>query len=162
MNLTAILRVLGVKITPEQIAQLEVIIPQIPARSKAIIEAVNQMIERNDAKMDAIVQQQQAIRAKFDFMSQALLDIQNCLDVIVAQTNDDVVRSAGAGGTGKLLEMTREGSEILANSPGLPKSLDSVLETEVDAIIAAEIGREQERKERKEQDEVIARNAWMG
>jgi hypothetical protein len=161
MNLTAILRVLGVKITPEQIAQLEAIIPQIPARSKAIIEAVNQMIERNDAKMDAIVQQQQAIRAKFDFMSQALLDIQSCLDVIVAQTNDDVVRSAGAGGTGKLLEMTREGSQILANSPGLPKSLDS-LETEVDAIIAAEIGREQERKERKEQDEVIARNAWMG
>ena len=46
MNLSAILKMLGVRITPEQTVMIETIIPQIPAKAMAIIQAVNDFGER--------------------------------------------------------------------------------------------------------------------
>lgn len=122
LNIATILKVLGVKVTPEQTSQLEVIIPQIPMRAKSIIEAVNAMIERNDAKMTAILQKQ-------ELQNVMLQDMQITLDVIVAQTyEDESIRAAGTGAAGRLLEMRREGVDLMASSPGLPDSLEATID----------------------------------
>lgn len=106
MNLSTILKLLGIKITPEQIAQLEIVIPQIPARAVEIIKFINQTAASMDARLSAVETRQGMILQKLDFLQAGMRDMQDTLDVLVVQTNTDgIMRPAGMGSMGKLLEM---------------------------------------------------------
>ena len=124
INLSTILKVLGVKITPEQVAQLEVAIPQIPQRAVQIIEHVNGMVARMDKRFQDLHNEVIKLRQKNEFLLVSIQDIQTTLDVIVVQTlGDDVIRTAGGGATGRLLEMSRTGPDLMDAAPGLPEKL---------------------------------------
>jgi DNA repair exonuclease SbcCD nuclease subunit len=53
MNLGMILKMLGVKVAPEQLAQLEAIIPQIPAKISEVIAYLNGAIKNFDDRLRA-------------------------------------------------------------------------------------------------------------
>ena len=100
---------LGVKITPEQVAALEKIIPQIPARAVEIIQFVNATAAQMDMRLKAVEELQQLTLRKLELLTVLIQDAQVTLDVLVVQTTtDDIVRTAGSGATGRLLEIHRE------------------------------------------------------
>jgi hypothetical protein len=68
MTLSTILKVLGVKITPEQVAELELVIPQIPSRAAQLINYVNNSVGDVSMKLSGIMEAQIALqRANQDF-----------------------------------------------------------------------------------------------
>ena len=54
MNIATILKVLGIKIPPETAAQIEAIIPQIPAKVQGVLVLVNSAVQNFDARLAAI------------------------------------------------------------------------------------------------------------
>jgi hypothetical protein len=51
MNLGAILKMLGVKISPETLAQIEALIPQVPAKANELISANMAAIKNFDERL---------------------------------------------------------------------------------------------------------------
>lgn len=104
--ITAILKALGIKITPEQAAQLEVVIPQIPARAAEVIQLVNVTAGEMIRRIDSIEQRQIMILNRIEMLQSTVRDSQDILDVLVVQTSSDSsTRAAGMGGAGRLLVM---------------------------------------------------------
>lgn len=58
MNLGLLLKMLGVKVTPEQIAAIEAIIPQIPGKIQQTINVINAALQNFDARLRALEQNQ--------------------------------------------------------------------------------------------------------
>ncbi len=54
MNLGLLLKMLGVKVTPEQIAMIEAIIPQIPGRIQQAVTVINGSLQNFDQRLKAI------------------------------------------------------------------------------------------------------------
>jgi hypothetical protein len=65
MNLGSILRILGVKMTREQVKQLEEILPQIPAKAGEVVKAVNDSLRNFDERLRGIEARQEEILALF-------------------------------------------------------------------------------------------------
>ena len=86
MNLSFIMRALGIKITPEQCAQIEAIIPQIPAKIQEIVIAVNGSLRNFDERLKIIEATQRVI-------VEVLCDVRRKLD----DSDGDNARPAGRG-----------------------------------------------------------------
>lgn len=95
MNLATILKFLGVKVTSEQIAQLEIVIPQIPARAVEIIKYVNLSVSNFESRLGVLEQGQNRI-----IHGQELL----LLSLKKLEERGDNVRDAGVGANQDLLE----------------------------------------------------------
>jgi hypothetical protein len=54
MKLSPILKMLGVNVPEEALKQIEVIIPQIPARLAEAVQTINGVIQRTDERLAAI------------------------------------------------------------------------------------------------------------
>ena len=54
MKLSPILKMLGVNVPEEALKQIEVIIPQIPARLAEAVQTINGVIQRTDERLTAI------------------------------------------------------------------------------------------------------------
>src|SRR5579864_1995667 len=51
MNLAFILKALGVKVSPEQVAAIEALIPQIPGKIQQTIEVINAALQNFDHRL---------------------------------------------------------------------------------------------------------------
>jgi hypothetical protein len=60
MNFGALLKMLGIKVPPETVAQIEVILPQLPAKIQGVIGLVNLAVQNFDARLRSMEQSQAA------------------------------------------------------------------------------------------------------
>lgn len=67
-----ILRGLGIKMTDEQIAMLEVMLPQIPAKAAELITVVNFELQRNDRRLRVIEDKLNVILDKLEAASHGI------------------------------------------------------------------------------------------
>lgn len=95
--LAMILKMLKVNITPEQIAQLEAIIPQIPGRAVEIIQYVNNTANDLTLRMGNLERNQVINRS-------ILLGIADGVEKLVSELSGEGTRPAGVGSTQRLLE----------------------------------------------------------
>jgi hypothetical protein len=102
MNIGTILKVLGVKITPEQVAQLETVLPQIPQRAVEVIRYVNQTAADVAVRLEALERSAEMTRSVVNGMAETLERIEMRLD-----TDDTKVYPAGTGAMQRLLEEGR-------------------------------------------------------
>jgi hypothetical protein len=100
MNLGLLLKMLGVKIAPEQIAQIEALLPQLPGKLQEIIGVVNSSLQNVDHRLRAIEAQimllNTAITAQNEFLIK-LVEVQN--GGRPYGDNDGDARPAGIGAT---------------------------------------------------------------
>lgn len=87
MNLGMLLKMLGVKISPEDLAKVEAIIPQIPARAQQLIAFANNL----DARLKSVERKQVEI-----------------LEALHGSDSD--TRPAGAGATQRAIEHGTNGA----------------------------------------------------
>lgn len=85
MSLALIMKALGVKIPPETLAQVERIIPQIPARANQAIQLINAAVQQADQRARALEARMQILEDKIDALVNLLV-------------RDAVRRSAGNSG----------------------------------------------------------------
>ena len=72
MNLTTILKMLGVKVSPEIVAQLQALIPQIPAKANELISANMAALKSFDERLTKIEELQLQILGQQDFLCRAM------------------------------------------------------------------------------------------
>lgn len=51
-GLALMLKALGIKITPEVLAQIEALLPQIPAKINAVLQFLREFVQRFDTRSD--------------------------------------------------------------------------------------------------------------
>lgn len=85
MNLGTVVKMLGIKVPPETVAQIEAIIPQLPARANQVIQVVNSSLQNFDERLRALEAGQREI-----------------LEVLHGRTDND--KPAGVGHTQLALE----------------------------------------------------------
>jgi hypothetical protein len=61
-GLQMMLKALGIGITPEQVAQLEIVLPQIPGKAAELITIFNAKIKLYDAAFQSIVSELEALK----------------------------------------------------------------------------------------------------
>ncbi len=90
MNLGLLLKMLGVKVTPEQVAMIEAIIPQVPGKIQQVVTVINGSLQNFDHRLRAL-ETQESLNAA------CLVRI---LEILEHGRNDnDNTLSAGTGAT---------------------------------------------------------------
>jgi len=92
MNLGGILKMLGVKISPQTTAQIEAVIPQIPSIVQQGIATVNGAVQNFDQRLKAL---EAASKTNTELLLK-ILEVQN--------ERDSDIRPAGTGATQRSLE----------------------------------------------------------
>lgn len=64
-----LLKALGIEITPEQVAMVQSIIPQIPSKINQVITTVNNMVENSDARLRANEEEVKKLRLAVENLS---------------------------------------------------------------------------------------------
>ncbi len=91
MNLGLLLKMLGVKVTPEQVAMIEAIIPQVPGKIQQIVAVVNGSLQNFDMRLRALEENQRALMT----ICIRLLEVINA----GSGSSSDTTISAGIGAT---------------------------------------------------------------
>lgn len=102
MNLGGLFRMLGVSVPPETVAQIEVILPQLPAKIQGVIGLVNAAVQNFDQRLERIEANQVMILGQLQHIQE---DLNNG-----RSDSDSDFRPAGAGATQRELERTGNGS----------------------------------------------------
>jgi len=107
MNLGLLLKMLGVKVTPEQIAAIEAIIPQIPGKIQQTINVVNAALQNFDERLRVLEDRQLKHR---EWLESRLLLLEFRILEEYARRNDgdngSDIRPAGIGATQRTIERT--------------------------------------------------------
>ena len=105
MNLGLLLKMLGVKVTPEQIAAIEAIIPQIPGKIQQTINVINAALQNFDERLQILEDRQLKHR---DWLENRLMILEYRLLEEYAGRNDgdegSDIRPAGIGATQRAIE----------------------------------------------------------
>lgn len=75
MNITSILKILGVKIPPDKLAQIEALLPQIPEKANQIVSSVNHALRTSDQRLTAIEYELRIVQLEQRWQHYALLAI---------------------------------------------------------------------------------------
>lgn len=74
MNLGTILKMLGIKLPPDKLAQIEAMLPQVPAKINEVLKANQAAIVRYDEKLDGIERRQLIILDRLALIQKELAD----------------------------------------------------------------------------------------
>ncbi len=91
MNLGLLLKMLGVKVTPEQVAMIEAIIPQVPGKIQQIVTVINGSLHNFDQRLRALEENQRALMT----VCIRLLEVINA----GSDSSGDTALPAGSGAT---------------------------------------------------------------
>lgn len=87
MRISPVLKMLGISVPEEALKQIEIIIPQIPARLSQAVEVVNSTIRQADERMSALEKCMISLEAdnlalleKFSGLAALLIEIKEQLD----------------------------------------------------------------------------------
>lgn len=100
MNLSLLLKALGVKITREQVAAIEAMIPQIPGKIQEVIGIINNSLQNFDSRLKILEQQIELLRVE--------VRIYGSRD---DSDDDGVTKPAGIGATQRTLLDERIGAD---------------------------------------------------
>ena len=74
MKLDLILKMLGVKVAPETVAQIEAVLPQLPSKIQEVIAMVNTAIQQGDKRLWILEEQMKLIRVSQEIILEAVLN----------------------------------------------------------------------------------------
>ena len=121
MNLAFILKSFGVKITSEQVAAIEALIPQIPGKIQQTIEVINAALANFDQRLKALEQDQ---NDTMDYLCREFARVLEGQWDIIKQVEDSHgrndsdgdTRSAGIGATERARNLSGNSHESGPNS----------------------------------------------
>lgn len=85
MNLGTILKMLGIKLPPDKLAQIEAMLPQIPGKVNEIITANAAAIKRYDEKLEGIERRQHLIMDSLNTIREELSNARRNSDIVARQ-----------------------------------------------------------------------------